>query len=415
MKKTATTILLTAIILIAGVQNSMAQRYERFESKKDGDRTGVIHQIRNTAINQNTAMLKVAADNDLTEALEQYWSSEDSDWMDAYKEVYSYSEDRLTITKTSYYWDGGWLAAGSSSVTFNEDGLPLQSTEEEEDWYESTQVFHYSEEGRLDSVTYDEVWDGDVYVDRTYFEYVTEDSILVSGYYEDGDGREDYDTSIIVQKDGNLSETYIYEDWQDRYTYYGIDLDGLLRWIFDELLLLEEYNDEFYPNDGWVPYSRDYFSIEDDTLTQLTTDYWEDEWITEYRIDQKKNSGVVDSHVYTYFYEGMWNYDYRTLFSYGPATSVEDEEVVANFQLNQNYPNPFNPSTTISFNLATSENVTLKVFNVLGKEVATLVSGVKAAGMHTVQFDASALPTGLYYYTLQTPGVMQTRSMTLIK
>lgn len=89
--------------------------------------------------------------------------------------------------------------------------------------------------------------------------------------------------------------------------------------------------------------------------------------------------------------------------SYGSVASATpgSEGVVREFALFQNYPNPFNPETNISFSLPEASNVNLRVFNLLGEEVATLTSGVQAAGTHTVSFDASNLTSGMYIYRLE--------------
>ncbi|MBK7380050.1 MAG: T9SS type A sorting domain-containing protein [Ignavibacteriales bacterium] len=85
------------------------------------------------------------------------------------------------------------------------------------------------------------------------------------------------------------------------------------------------------------------------------------------------------------------------------------------FELAQNYPNPFNPSTKISFTIPDQQNVTLKVFNSLGEQISTLVNEIKPAGVYTVNFDASALPSGLYVTQLQTGNDVQTIKMSLVK
>lgn len=97
-------------------------------------------------------------------------------------------------------------------------------------------------------------------------------------------------------------------------------------------------------------------------------------------------------------------------------TSNEPTPLPTSFELKQNYPNPFNPTTTIQFSLATSQNVTLEVYNMLGQKVATLVQNrPMAAGVHTQSFDASALASGMYIYKLYTPEFSQSRRMMLIK
>ena len=104
--------------------------------------------------------------------------------------------------------------------------------------------------------------------------------------------------------------------------------------------------------------------------------------------------------------------------SLGTPTSVEEENnptIVNNFELQQNFPNPFNPTTQIRFSLAEQSQVTLKVYNILGKEIVTLVNDVKSAGVHEVSFDGSGLASGVYFYTLQTGKFTQTHKMILMK
>jgi hypothetical protein len=99
------------------------------------------------------------------------------------------------------------------------------------------------------------------------------------------------------------------------------------------------------------------------------------------------------------------------------ATGVNDPSgfVPTEMRLNQNYPNPFNPSTAISYQLSKSSFVTLKVFDVLGREVATLIEGEQQAGSFQTSFDASHLSSGVYLYQLRAGDFVQTRKMALMK
>lgn len=99
------------------------------------------------------------------------------------------------------------------------------------------------------------------------------------------------------------------------------------------------------------------------------------------------------------------------------VTSVPNPgtQAPAKFSLHANYPNPFNPSTTIRFSLAQREQVTLKVFDVLGREVATLIDKKMPAGEHAVVFDAKELTSGVYFYQLKTAGNAETRKLLLMR
>ncbi|MCW9066590.1 MAG: T9SS type A sorting domain-containing protein, partial [Ignavibacteriaceae bacterium] len=88
---------------------------------------------------------------------------------------------------------------------------------------------------------------------------------------------------------------------------------------------------------------------------------------------------------------------------------------LVNFSLQQNYPNPFNPGTIITWQLAVSSDVTIKVYDVLGNEVATLVNEEKPAGKYEVKFNGSGLSSGLYFYQLKAGSFIQTKKMLLLK
>ncbi|MCK9426617.1 MAG: T9SS type A sorting domain-containing protein [Ignavibacteriaceae bacterium] len=94
---------------------------------------------------------------------------------------------------------------------------------------------------------------------------------------------------------------------------------------------------------------------------------------------------------------------------------VEDAYVVDNYNLAQNYPNPFNPSTKINYSLQNPELVTLRIFDVLGREVATLVNQYQTAGNHTVSFNASSLASGMYFYKLEAGSFQSIKKMMLLK
>lgn len=106
--------------------------------------------------------------------------------------------------------------------------------------------------------------------------------------------------------------------------------------------------------------------------------------------------------------------DFDGSFTYSTETSI-NIFLPGEITLYQNYPNPFNPSTIIEFNLPSKGEINLKIFDILGKEVVTLFSGTKSAGKHSVEFDASELSSGIYYYVLETDEKALSKKMVLIK
>ena len=104
------------------------------------------------------------------------------------------------------------------------------------------------------------------------------------------------------------------------------------------------------------------------------------------------------------------------LITYQPFFGgIQTIEIPNYYFLNQNYPNPFNPVTNIKFGIPESGNVRLVVYDILGREVATLMNERKNPGTYEVNFDASQLASGIYFYSLQTERVTETKRMLLVK
>ena len=108
----------------------------------------------------------------------------------------------------------------------------------------------------------------------------------------------------------------------------------------------------------------------------------------------------------------------RIRLTYAGWTAIGEHDntlIPSAHELDQNYPNPFNPVTVISYKLSKVSDVDLSVFDINGRKVATLVSGMQESGSYTVNFDASAVPGGIYFYRLQADGWTDTKKMLLIK
>ncbi len=111
------------------------------------------------------------------------------------------------------------------------------------------------------------------------------------------------------------------------------------------------------------------------------------------------DQNLVPGH-YTYRLKQM---DFQGSYSFSSEASVE--VFPATYSLDQNFPNPFNPSTMINFNLKVDSKVSLKIFNILGQQVRQLLTGALPAGIHQVNFDASRLNSGVYFYRLEASGI----------
>ena len=108
----------------------------------------------------------------------------------------------------------------------------------------------------------------------------------------------------------------------------------------------------------------------------------------------------------------MWK---RPLSQILTDVAPQSSEVPGEYTLAQNYPNPFNPATKIGFGVTGYGLVSLKVYDVLGREVATLVNEVKAPGSYTVQWNAASVAGGVYFYRLSTSDFVQTRKLVVLR
>ena len=142
--------------------------------------------------------------------------------------------------------------------------------------------------------------------------------------------------------------------------------------------------------------------------------------ITSYQINFNFNSGVMPGsgdtlHIVTYKTITSEDVFRFAVDSSSIITGVEKNNIPGDFNLDQNYPNPFNPTTTISFVINHQSFVTLKVYDVLGNEAATLVNEEKPAGKYNVVFNAGNLASGVYYYQLKSGNFIETRKMIYLK
>src|ERR1035437_9008205 len=115
----------------------------------------------------------------------------------------------------------------------------------------------------------------------------------------------------------------------------------------------------------------------------------------------------------------LQDYLMRLIIRYGSYkySNIVEADLIAPsvFDLSQNFPNPWNPTTLITYSLPTSSNVILKVYNVLGKLIKTLVNENQEAGIYKVNFDAGSLSNGVYFYKIQAGNYTETKKMLLLK
>ena len=145
-------------------------------------------------------------------------------------------------------------------------------------------------------------------------------------------------------------------------------------------------------------------------------------WTKVANVSGNGTSTIAHSYSYTdrNLASGSYSYrlkqiDFNGNFEYFNLNNEVNIGVPSNFSLSQNYPNPFNPTTKINFDLPVDGNVSIKIFDMSGKEVMTLVNEAKTAGYYSVNFNGASLSSGIYFYTINAGSFVSTKKMTLIK
>jgi hypothetical protein len=266
-----------------------------------------------------------------------------------------------------------------------------------------------------------------------YYTTYLDERMLTTEYYDSG-----YATyrvaGAVVTEDSTVWSIVETSEVQHRRRFYFPPLQDTTYSVRDtttfELVELHEGLHPVYRNstsDDWKPVFPSIWSYgivrvfrygagdtaKYDTLIISHQEYYRDNL---YTFVLRKGRGIVSLSSST-SYSAFWRATNHLLDNYR-ITSVpgrHTSRLPGRHQLQQNYPNPFNPSTTMEFALPHAGYVTLKVFNVLGEEVANLIKGDHAAGTFKATWDASNMPSGVYFYRLNAGEYVQTRKAILMK
>lgn len=239
-----------------------------------------------------------------------------------------------------------------------------------------------------------------------------------------------YYSSLPSRVDSILFQTWSNDEWQkDKKTnffYSGnqIDLDSLVVSLWDglswssflkrEVIIDANHNtieqiDKTWNGYSWLNEIRRFFSYNAFNFIELVyCDIWDNnEWI--------RGDGDIFFHYENGFTVSLFTNSVSAYYS--QTTDVDKEETlgIRNYSLSQNYPNPFNPITKIEFSIPSTDNVELKVFNLLGVEISTLLNKQMPAGRYILEFNADGLPSGIYLYRVVSGKFAVSKKMVLLR
>jgi hypothetical protein len=361
-------------------------------------------------------------------------------WVNTWKTSYTYDDNGDMLIKLSAYWENNaWV--NYSRYTYTNDNKGNALVELGENWMNNDWV---------NSDRYTFTYDNNNYWVTELYESWTNNAWINS-----------FRITLTLDNIGNrlaeLDEIWINNAWMNsnRYTNTydnnGNQITKLTeKWInnawaisfrstytYDNNGNKLTYLGENWTNNVWVNSGRSTYTYDNagNQITYISEQYTNNTWVNSakatYTYDANGNalygeyfiwgnSWIAGNGLFFFYYNFKKNvqsyYGHIVNISYISITEVIENNIPINgFGLAQNYPNPFNPSTKIQYSIAKSNEVTLKVFDILGREMAVLVNELKEAGIHEVLFDASKFVSGIYVYTLISGNFLESKKMLLMK
>ncbi len=324
--------------------------------------------------------------NELTN-LSQFW--ENGQWMTYSTDTSTYDINRNRLTNISENWNNGQMIQyDSDTCTYDANGHKLTDLNENN--------FNPSQPSKtLDTYTYNQ--NGNKISDLTQTwssgQWV---NIMLNTYTYDAGGHQLADSNDI------WGSQWIFTTRGSK-TYNGsgqLTVDSTIEWTGSQSILTQLLVNTYDANGNLISSFQQGWNGSGLGPLDNNVD-----------IADGPNNGLMSNY-----------YGYNVILSYTLAEILQPTSVPAAqsdvpqvFSLSQNYPNPFNPTTTISFSLPSKSYVSLKVFDITGREVATIISGEMPAGTYARQWDATKMSSGVYFYRLQAGNLTETKKLILLK
>jgi len=371
-----------------------------------------------------------------TLVLQQQWNG--SKWIDSYKHEYSYDSLMNLTGIFTMGWDmfgGQWVDLSRYTYTYDANGNQL--TDIGENWTGSywsiyrNRTFTYDSSNNLSTFTLLEGGAGSYYE----YSYDTNNNLLITvefvGQYDwQKHYRYSYSYGATNKPISLLKEEWADNQW-DNYQNTIYEYNAFGNVIFETLKNWDSFN-LLWLNGNQITYTYD---ANNNLIEKLNETWYNSAWVNSLSDTYAYNSDSnIKMFLHKYWYNNNWEvglneFDFTDYYGnfysfftgkvdvyYGTLVDVEEHLTTpAEFSLSQNFPNPFNPSTKITYSIPKSSYVTLKVYNILGDEVADLVDEYESSGKYSITFNASDLSSGIYFYRLQTRNISKVKKLCLEK
>jgi hypothetical protein len=407
----------------------------------------------NVPVNHTTPIPPESNDWKIHQEIHQFWNPVDSSWSNSWRTSYEFDENGDTTQYQVDTWQTGvWQNGELQTYTRDESGNLLEILVSEwssADWqairkyqyfYTSTALLDHSfwqDKSSPSSEWGDWIYELFKYDDRRELVERSWWAKVDTGWQEqykylwwyDSVGnttcwrRQNWESGVLTDKiqvsygyDGksritsNLYEWWIHDQW---------NATELLVYTYDEAGRVIEETINKMQDSAWISYSRKtsvYDSVGSMSV-ELSELWWSGAWHYNGReLLAYGNDGMLSERIVQRWIDDLWQNDERYSYEWSLATDVEaSAPLPMRPELSPNYPNPFNPSTQITYTLLSASNVSLRIFNLLGEEVATLVNERMESGKHSTEWSGGGFPGGVYFYRLVAGEFIETKKMVLLK
>ncbi len=398
---------LVQVLLQAWVVNAWVNSFRyTYTYNTDGDRTQEIREIwqSNNWVNQMRIAYTYIAIGIASGSFWELWQM--SQWVNYQRSTYTYNALLLTAVLWEYWQTSQWVNYYQYLYYHDKSDRVIEYVVQQwiaSAWVNSYRYLYAYFTGTLLSEFLYQRWISEAWVNFQRETTTYKNGLRTQVLSQDWSGSAWVNAYLYLYTYGvtNLLLTYLVQEWiTDAWYDY-----------WDEWYYYDEYDDEIeivgrrWITDRWVNYERFLFAY---TLKRLVSQ------ITYQRWEAATMRGSSSSEIA--LAESTWVDFQRQTGTYASTTDIgNDPPSIHSFKLYGNYPNPFNPGTEVRFEVSGLGFVSLKIYDVLGKEIATLVNETLPAGNYKRRWEANGLPGGVYFYRLITDGFSDVKKMVLVK